>query len=190
MNLLTKLAGLSLLLLATAFPVFAQIQAGSAVDITISGVPDQEKGTVNNRYPVSSSGMINMPHIGQVRAAGLMPDALASRLEAEYKQRKIYRNPTIQVLASSTQELDQQVVHVGGYVRQPGKVKFTQGLTLYQALQEAKGATEFGSLHRVTLYRNGKANTYDLKSNRDFWSVQLRPNDTIDVPQKNPFTGR
>ena len=48
----------------------AQIQAGKAINITISNVPAEDKATINNTYPVSDNGMINMPMIGQVRAAG------------------------------------------------------------------------------------------------------------------------
>lgn len=184
MTIFKKAMALSALLLAAVLPVTAQIQAGAAINITISGVPDTEKSTVNNTYPVSQSGMINMPHLGPVRAGGLMPEALAAQLESRYKSAQIYRNPTIQVLSSSTQEITNQVVHVGGYVVQPGQVKFTSGLTIFQAIQQARGPTPYGSMHRVKLFRNGKSHTYNL-TQEQFWSVKLRPNDTIEVPQKN-----
>ncbi|MEK6232657.1 MAG: hypothetical protein N2A42_12480, partial [Luteolibacter sp.] len=59
-----------------------------------------------------------------------------------------------------------------------------KNLTIYQAVQAAGGATEFGSLKRVKLYRNGKTQTFDL-SNPQFMRVPLQPNDTLEVPQKN-----
>ena len=49
--------------------VLAQIQPGRAIQITISGVPPEEKGRFDPIYPVSESGMINMPLIGLVKAA-------------------------------------------------------------------------------------------------------------------------
>jgi len=43
---------------------FAQIEAGKAVIITVSGIPSEEKGRIDGTYPVSDSGFINMPFIG------------------------------------------------------------------------------------------------------------------------------
>jgi polysaccharide biosynthesis/export protein VpsN len=179
---------LTAILIATVcflFETQAQlIQSGQAINITIANVPAEDKATINNTYPVSQNGMINMPHIGQVRAAGMLPEQLQSSLEARYKSAQIYRNPTIQVIASSADTLVEQVVHVGGYVRRTGQVRYVKDLTIYQAIQAAGGANEFGSMRRVKLFREGKETTYDLEQNQ-FKRVLLKPNDTIEVPQKN-----
>jgi hypothetical protein len=81
--------------------VSAQIQAGKAINITISNVPDQDKNTINNVYPVSDSGMVNMPFIGAVRAQGLRNEELAAALQARYISAGIYTHPTIQVITNS-----------------------------------------------------------------------------------------
>lgn len=172
----------SALALLTAY---GNIQAGKTIQITISNVPDQDKTTVSNAYPVSASGMINMPFIGLVRAAGMSDQALAISLQSRYKSAGIYRDPTIQVI--STQEgstVDQEVVFVGGQVKRSGAVPFTRGLTIWQAVQAAGGATEFGAMNRVVLHRGGKTRAYDLKKPQ-FMQIPLQRNDTIDVPQKN-----
>jgi len=189
MNLKALILG-SLASLMLAITVFGQtqIKPGRAITITILGVPAEEKARFDGTYPVSESGMINMPHIGQVKAAGLRADELSRVLQANYKSREIYTNPTIQVLSSSADTLDKQVVHVGGQVRRTGPAEFTQGLTLYQAIQAAGGATEFGSMKRVKLFRNGKQRQYDLTEAQSM-SVPLEPNDTIEVPQKNWWGG-
>lgn len=172
----------SLLLALTVFGQ-TQIKPGRAVTITILGVPSEEKSRFDGTYPVSESGMINMPHIGQVKAAGLRADELSRVLQATYKSREIYTNPTIQVIDSSAQTLDKQMVHLGGQVRRPGPAEFIQGLTLYQAIQAGGGATEFGSMKRVKVFRNGKQRQYDLTKS-EFMSIPLEPGDTIEVPQK------
>ncbi|QTN33135.1 polysaccharide biosynthesis/export family protein [Akkermansiaceae bacterium] len=171
--------------IALAAPTLAQIEAGTSVQITIMGVPVEEKGKIDAMYPVSESGTVNLPFIGTVRAAGMRPETLAASIQSAYKSAQIYNNPTIQVI--STREgagVQEQMVHVGGQVRRTGPVNYQKNLTIYQAVQAAGGATEFGSLRRVKLYRNGKTQTYDL-TNPQFMRVPLEPDDTLEVPQKD-----
>ena len=165
-------------------PVFAQIQAGKAIQITISGVPSEEKGRIDGIYPVSDSGFINMPFIGAVHAAGSRNEDLQASLQARYKSAGIYNNPTIQVISKSGDKIDEQLVYLGGQVRAPGPKAFIQGLTLYQAIQASGGPTEFGSMKRVKLFRGGRQTMYDL-TKAQFMNVPVQPNDTIEVPQKN-----
>jgi polysaccharide export outer membrane protein len=169
----------------TAVPAFSQIKAGQGIQIVIQGVPTEERGRIDGLYVVCpNQGTINMPFIGLVPAAGLAPSALQMRLEGLYKSREIYRNPTFQVISSSADTVVKQVVHVGGQVRRTGPVDFSQGLTLYQAVQAAGGATEFGSLRRVKLFRDGNQRQYDLQRAENM-AIQLQQGDTIEVPQKD-----
>lgn len=172
----------TLLCMVTA--AFAQIQPGRAIQITISGVPAEEKSRFDPIYPVSETGMINMPFIGPVRAAGLRSEQLASALEGRYKAAGIYTNPTFQVIDSSAKRLEEQVVVVGGQVRSPGPKPYNRNLTLWQAIQAAGGATEFGSMKRVKLLRRGVMKQYDV-TKPQFMQIPLEPDDTIDVPQKS-----
>lgn len=173
-----------LLVLSFSLTAFCQIEAGKAIQITISGVPSEEKGRIDGIYPVSDAGYINMPFIGTVRAADLRNEDLAASLQARYKSLEIYTNPTIQVISKRGDSIDEQMVHLGGQVRGPGPKPFNKGLTLYQAVQAAGGATEFGSMKRVKLFRNGRQTVYDLTKSQ-FMNVPVQPNDTIEVPQKN-----
>ena len=77
-------------------------------------------------------------------------------------------------------------IHIGGQVRQPGPDTFREGMTLGDAVANAGGSTEFGSDERIRLYRDGKAQTYDLTDER-LAQIELKPNDTIEIPQKNWF---
>ncbi|BCX48890.1 hypothetical protein HAHE_27980 [Haloferula helveola] len=177
------------MLVASVLPVLraqSTIEAGRAIEIRIQGVPSEEMQRVNNTYPVSEGGYIRMPFIGNVRAAGMSPNTLATSIESRYKSAQIYTNPTVQVFASSDETMAQYIVTVGGQVRRPGPVNYTRGLKLYDAVQAAGGATEFGSMYRVKLIRNGKLVQYDLTETKSK-TVEVKPNDTIEVPQKNLF---
>jgi len=161
----------------------AQIQSGQAVQITISGVPAEEKGRFETIYPVSESGTINMPLLGQVRAAGLTGSQLQSNLESRYKAAGIYTHPTFQVIDSDAKKIQMQMVVVGGFVRSPGPKPWTRGITLWQAIQAAGGPTEFGSMQRVRLFRGKSAKEYDA-TKPQFMQIPLEVDDAIDVPEK------
>jgi polysaccharide export outer membrane protein len=166
-------------------PAVSQIEAGSSVQISIMGVPGEEKSKIDAIYPVSESGSVNMPFIGNIRAAGLRPETLAASIQNAYKSAQIYNDPTIHVI--STREgagVREQVIHVGGQVRRTGPVPFQKNLTIYQAVQAAGGATEFGSLRRVKLYRSGKTQTLDL-TKPQLMRIPMQPDDTLEVPQKD-----
>jgi polysaccharide export outer membrane protein len=182
----TLLKTLLMLVLACA-PAFGQIQPGKSVMISISGVPEDEKGRINGPYRVADDGTINMPDIGAVRAAGLKPEVLAAALQARYRSAQIYRNPTIQVVADREgADLEEAMVHVGGQVGRTGPVKFQRGLTLWQAIQTAGGPTPFGTIKRVKITRAGRQREYDLREVQNM-NIQLEPDDAIEVPQKKPW---
>lgn len=174
-----------LALACLVIPAMSQIESGTSVQITIMGVPTEEKGKIDAVYPVGQNGTVNMPFIGNIRAAGLQPETLAASIQSAYRSAQIYSNPTIQVIDTrGGLTAKEQMVHVGGQVRRTGPVNFQRNLTIYQAVQAAGGATEFGSLRRVKLFRDGKIQTFDL-TNPQFMRVPLQPDDTLEVPQKD-----
>ena len=187
---LKQLFAACLILAASVIPSFAQneIKPGKAIQITIQGVPVEEQQKINGQYSVSDSGMITMPLLSSpIRAAGLRPGDLQSIIQSRYKNEGIYRTPTIQGFATGEgSTVNEEMITVGGQVRRPGPVKYTRDLTLYQAIQAAGGATEFGSLKRVSLYRGGSGKRYDVTQSQ-FMNIPLQPSDTIDVPQKTAF---
>jgi protein involved in polysaccharide export with SLBB domain len=175
------------LLLTTIFApaAFAQITAGRPVQISILGVPPEEAQRVNGTYPVSASGTINMPYIGEIRAAGMSTAGLASTIQNAYKAAGIYTTPTIQVISEDLgAALRENVITVGGFVRTPGAVKFVPGMTLYQAISNRGGASEFGAMNRVLVHSGGKVREYDC-TKAQFQNIELKANDTVEVPQKN-----
>jgi len=178
---------LLVVLFNTALSLFAQIQAGKSVSITILGVPVEEKSRIDGSYPVAENGDIKMPFIGHVRAAGMKPEALAAVLEARYRNAQIYREPTFQVVSDQeSAKLDEAVVHIGGQVGRTGRIPYTRGLTLYQAIQSAGGPTAFGTMKRVKVLRAGRQRQYDLTELQNM-QIPVEPDDTIEVPQKRPW---
>lgn len=178
------LALLALAGLAGSASAQTTIRPGQAIKIDIRGVPPEETARVSGEYTVSDSGTVNMPLLGTISAAGMSPAALGIRIESAYKSAEIYTSPSVNVIASSAEALAKQVVHVGGRVRRTGQVEYVPGLTIYQAIQQAGGADEFGAINRVMLTRAGKVRKLDLKQDQ-FKSFVLEQSDTIEVPEKN-----
>ncbi len=82
------------------------------------------------------------------------------------------------------EEKEKPTVVVGGQVRSPGPVEYTKDLTLFAAIQSARGATEFGALNRVKVFHGKEVKTYDLRKD-DAKTVKVEPGDIIEVPEKN-----
>lgn len=167
----------------------SEIQPGSTLRIQIMGVPLDEKAKIDSMYPVGESGTVNLPYVGQIHAAGLSSENLSKTIESALKRGGIFDNPTIQVFSNAGEDGPQeQFVHVGGQVLKTGPVQFRKGLTLFQAVQAAGGSSEFGSLKRVQLLRDGKTQLFDLTKPENMM-LPVKSEDTLIVPQKSAFGG-
>lgn len=165
--------------------LFAGIEAGNSIRLEIKGVPAGEKAVFDGMYPVGEKGTINVPHIGRIKAAGLTSEDLSDSIQTALKEGDIFTTPVVQVFANLKDIQPQaEKLHVGGQVKKPGAVAFTKNLTLFQAVQSAGGETEFGTLTRVELHRNGKMTKLNLKDN-SMINTLAQPGDTLVVPQKN-----
>lgn len=172
------------MILCSGGSALAQIEAKQEVRITITGVPAEDKAEIDAVYPVSEEGMVNLPRVGKIKAAGRTWEQLAADIEKAYKDAEFYVAPKVTVIDKTGNGDGVAVVYVGGQVRKPGPLDHLEGTTLWDAIQAAGGATEFGSMKRVNLYRDGEQKTYDLtkKENR---AIPLFKNDTVEVPQKS-----
>ena len=162
-----------------------EIRANQILQISILGVPVAEKGRLDATYSVSASGHIEMWMIGKVKVTGLTKSALAAKIVSEYKAAEIYTNPVFQVFSGTdARTQDSQFYTVGGEVRSPGQKQFTEGMTLYSAIQGAGGESPYAAMNRVRLYRNGKKYEYDMKR-QDHKAVKIYVRDVIEVPEGN-----
>ncbi|CAN5402380.1 exopolysaccharide export protein VpsN [soil metagenome] len=157
------------------------LRAGDPVELRISGVPADEQTQVNNVYTVDANGMLNMPYINKVRAEGLTPAQLASAIESGYRSARIFTNPTITIMMQP----QTRFVNVGGAVRAPTRVPFTEDMTLLTAISAAGGFNDFADQKRVRLLRGSEAKVYDVRQFRRKPDLdpKLQPGDRVEVPQ-------
>ncbi|MDX1679902.1 MAG: polysaccharide biosynthesis/export family protein [Akkermansiaceae bacterium] len=173
-----------LILFGLAAPAAAQIKRGKAVQIMITGVPQEERARFEMFFPVGDNGMVNMPFIGEVKASGKKAETLAKDLQRIYKEKGIYTNPTFQVIENDGQKVDEQLVIVGGHVKRAGPTPFFDRMTLWQAIQAAGGPDMFGSMKRVELVRNGERRVYNCEKQENR-NIRLVPGDSVNVPEKD-----
>jgi polysaccharide export outer membrane protein len=159
----------------------ATLRVGDPIDIKIGGIPGEEQAQVNNTYTVDSAGSVNLPYINKVKAAGLTPAELARSIEQTYRANKIYTNPTITILMQPTSRF----VNVGGAVRSPARIPFTEDITLLASINAAGGFNDFADQKRVRLLRGNEVKIFDIRQFRRDPSldVKLQPGDRVEVPQ-------
>ncbi|NQW99080.1 SLBB domain-containing protein [bacterium] len=76
-----------------------------------------------------------------------------------------------------------QVVNVGGQVARVGPIEYREATTIFAMIMAAGGPTEFGTLKRVKVVRDGRLIQLDLTQEK-LRNELVKPNDTIEIPQK------
>jgi polysaccharide export outer membrane protein len=175
--------GTFILFLGLVAGVFGQaiLRVGDTVEIKIGGVPFDEQAQVNNAYSIDASGSVNLPYINKIKAEGLTPAQLARSIEETYRAHKIYTNPNITIVIPPTARF----VSVGGSVRAPSRVPFTEDMTLLVAINAAGGFNDFADQKNVRLLRGNEVTIYNVRQFRKDPSldVKVQPGDRIEVPQ-------
>jgi polysaccharide export outer membrane protein len=103
---------------------------------------------ISGRARVRPDGMISLPFVSDVEAAGLEPAALARRLQAKLKEFVV--NPMITVALEEQAALEVSVV---GEVTRPGVYRIDQDPTVLKALANAGGLTPLAGRDRIFVLR-------------------------------------
>src|SRR2546423_15441547 len=111
----------------------------------------------------------------------MTPAVLPRSIAENFRTYKIYSNPNGPILTAPAARF----VNVGGSVRSPTRVPFTEDMTLLTAINAAGGFNDFADQRHVRLLRGNDATVYDIRRFRKDPSqdVRLRPGDKIEVPQ-------
>ncbi len=114
-----------------------------------------EESDLDQAQKIRRDGKVSMPLIGEVTAAGKRVMDFQHELVGRYEGR--LDNPEVLV----TLENGTASVIVSGFANKPAKLDFDRPKTVYQAIMEAGGASDYGSLRNVHLTRiiNGEQRT-------------------------------
>lgn len=158
-----------------AMPSAYRLRPGDPLMIQLRGIPKEDKFDLS----VDDRGMINLPFIGSIAAAGKTASQLQEDIQREYLDQQIYRQITAIVIIPA------QSYFMRGEVRQPGRYPKITGLTVLQAIASAGGYTEFANPRRITIIREGESITHnarDMERNPEL-DAEVEVGDIIIVPR-------
>src|SRR5436305_3532870 len=122
-----------------------------------------EESDLDQTQKIRRDGTISLPYLGQVTAAGTRVIDLQKELVRRYDEYLENREVLV------TLESGPATVIVSGFAVYPGKVTVDRPTTVYQAIMQAGGVSDYGSLSNIHLTRiiNGVQRTE---------TINLRPN--------------
>jgi polysaccharide export outer membrane protein len=160
------------------------------LEVTLYNIPASEVGITprNVEARVSQEGMITLPLVGAIPAAGLTLSALEQSLRERYD--KYLHNPQIGV---NIREFRGQRITVTGAVRNPGVLQLSGPKTLVDLLAMAGGISDKAG-SQVHIYRQGpegrQSYVIDLQAlarNPGLVNMPMQAGDVINVPQSGTF---
>jgi len=142
-----------------------------AGDKLILRIYDQPQ--LSGAYDVDDSGMLDLPLLGLVPAAGLTVDALAARVAQDLQARQLILHPSVAVEVSAYRPF-----YILGEVGQPGQYPFRPGMTVLTAISIAGGFTPRAVRAYVGVTRviGGRSATYRAPT-----FALAQPGDVIEV---------
>jgi polysaccharide export outer membrane protein len=145
---------------------------------------DQE---MSGDVTVRSDGMISLPLIRDVKAAGLTPAELADRIQTAVREFVTDASVTVVV-----RQMNSRKVFITGEVARPGAYPLASSMTVMQLIAIAGGLNEFAEAKSISIMRAeaGKTRTFpfDYKNvangKKPAQNIVLKPGDTVVVPEK------
>jgi polysaccharide export outer membrane protein len=134
---------------------------------------------------VRPDGLITLPLVGDIQAAGLRPDAL--REEIRKAAARFVEDPNVTVVV---RQINSRKVFITGQVAQPGSHPALAPMTVMQLIALAGGLTEFADKENISVLRVEQGQTRSFKFNYKDVSkgknlaqnIVLKPGDTVVVP--------
>jgi polysaccharide biosynthesis/export protein len=134
---------------------------------------------------VRPDGMVTLPLLGDVSAAGLTPDALREHVQKTAS--KYVQDPSVTVVV---RQINSRKVFITGEVRTPGAYPLVAPRTVMQLIALAGGLNEYADAKGITVMRSENGRTQSFKFNyKDVaqgkkleQNILLKPGDTVIVP--------
>lgn len=139
---------------------------------------------MSGAVPVRPDGMISIPLIGDLPAAGKTPMQLGSDISDQAK--KYIQDPNVTVVVTA---VNSQRVFLVGEVGKVGPIGLTPGMTPLQAIAAAGGPGPFANVKKIYILRGTGAHQQKIPYNYkqalkgdNRGDVELHPGDTIVIP--------
>jgi len=178
-SLLVALFVLTVSVSAQSVPL---IRTGDSFEMRLSGMPAEFAAEFAIPYTVGAEGTVNIPLIGETKVVGMTANQVERAVQNKLMADKIFTKPTVIINLNQTARF----VSIGGGVRSPQRIQWSQDLTLSVAIENVGGLDDYGKEKGVRLIRDGKiVEQYDLRILRKDPSrdPRLLPGDQVYVPK-------
>ena len=157
------------------------LRPGDTFEMRLGAVPAELAQEFNIAYNVSQEGTVNIPLIGEMRVGGLTPPQIEKAIQTKLIAEKLFTHPSVNINPTP----NSRFVTIGGGVRAPQRLAWTNDLTLRSAVDLAGGLSDWGTLKGIRLIRNGQQTVYDgRKFDKDpSLDPKLLPGDQVIVAQ-------
>jgi len=127
-----------------------RLSPGDTIKVTFA-----EESDLDQTQRIRRDGKVSLPLIGELTAAGKRVIDFQHEISSRYEGK--LDNPEVLV----TMESGTATVIVAGFANKPGKVEFDRPKTVYQAIMDSGGVSDYGSLRNIHLTRiiNGEQRT-------------------------------
>ena len=153
----------------------------------VLGIFVWREAEVSGDVAVRPDGMITLPLIRDVKAAGLAPNELADRIQEAL--REFITDPSVTVVV---RQMNSRKVFITGEVAKPGAYSLASSMTVMQLIAIAGGINEFAEANGISVMRveAGKTKTFKFeykdvaRGKKPEQNIVLKPGDTVVVPEK------
>ena len=165
---------------STVRPDAYVIGAEDVLSVYVWKEPDMSKSV-----PVRPDGMISLPLVGEVKAAGYTPVQLQDVLAEAMK--KYVSDPQVTIVVDKVSSLSFNIV---GEIGRAGYYPLTRRMTILDAIAMAGGFKDFAKTKKIYVLRtvNGTEQRLPfnykevIKGKNSQQNIELQPRDTIVVP--------
>ena len=140
------------------------------VRVTVYGEP-----SLSGEFFVTGSGVVSLPLIGEVKAAGLTLSQFQQAVQTSLSDGYL-KDPRV-----SAEVLTFRPFYILGEVSKPGTYPYTSGLTVMNAVATAGGYTYRADKKQVFVKRNGATEEQKLTLDP---TVTVAPGDTIRIGER------
>lgn len=156
---------------ASAGPDSAYILGtGDKVRINVFGQQD-----LNGEYEIDGAGTVQLPLVGQMKAAGLTVQEFQKEVVAAFANGYLV-NPNIGITVTNYRPY-----YIMGEVNKPGPYSYVSGMNIITAIALAGGYTPRADKSEVYVRRNGSTKEVELPSDE---TTRVNPGDIVRVAER------
>jgi polysaccharide export outer membrane protein len=157
----------------------ARLHVGDTLDLKVFGVPE-----MNQEVSVNDNGVLDMPWIGAVHAAGETIEEVRSAIEQKLRDKGFINEPHV---ALTPKEVAGQTVSVVGEVTKPGTYPPVNSRLLIDQISAAGGMTPRAGKSALIAHRDDPGPParvqLDIGSATRASNLTIEPGDTVVVPR-------